>query len=49
MLQLRDSHQVSIAPLMLRAAVQAFTRILPFVSWWIKMHQETFDHLYNVG
>eukprot|EP00891_Asterochloris_glomerata_P001596 jgi/Astpho2/1596/Aster-x0071 len=25
----------------------AFTRILPFVSWWIKLHQDTFDHLYN--
>ena len=48
-LQLRNSHQVSTEPLMLRASVQAFTRILPFVSWWIKMHQETFDLLYNVG
>ena len=40
---------MSIELLMLRAAVQAFTRIMPFVSWWIKMHQETFDLLYNVG
>ncbi len=36
-------------PLMLRVVLQAFTRILPFVSWWIELHQDTFDHLYNVG
>ena len=48
-LQLCKSHPVSLEPLRLRAAVQAVTRILPFVSWWIETHQQTFDHLYNVG